>query len=258
MQKAAPPWGDYDERVRRPAESPVPPRSLKDRMYQANAPSVSQRIVLAAAAGTWLLLAWWLLAAGGLAALQQGLGWTLRSGDHLRRIGLAVAFTVYYIRILFTEFVFLRRRVPWSEALTIAVWLLFLFLFLGLEAATNPAPLGIAATFGALCFVCGSWMNTYAEYARHVWKQQPQHRGELYTEGLFRYSRHPNYLGDLISFSGLCLLSGRWATAFIPVLMLCGFVFANIPMLDAHLHDHYGEAFDAYAARTSKLIPFLY
>jgi len=40
--------------------------------------------------------------------------------------------------------------------------------------------------------------------------------------------------------------------------MLAGFVFANIPVLDSHLHDKYGEAFDRYAACTSKLIPFVY
>jgi protein-S-isoprenylcysteine O-methyltransferase Ste14 len=47
-------------------------------------------------------------------------------------------------------------------------------------------------------------------------------------------------------------------TIVIPSIMLAGFVFANIPMLDSHLHNHYGAAFDEYAARTSKLIPFVY
>ena len=40
--------------------------------------------------------------------------------------------------------------------------------------------------------------------------------------------------------------------------MLAGFVFVNIPVLDSHLHDHYGGAFDDYARRTRKLIPFVY
>jgi protein-S-isoprenylcysteine O-methyltransferase Ste14 len=40
--------------------------------------------------------------------------------------------------------------------------------------------------------------------------------------------------------------------------MLAGFTLANIPMLDSHLRHHYGPAFDAYAARTRKLIPFIY
>jgi protein-S-isoprenylcysteine O-methyltransferase Ste14 len=40
--------------------------------------------------------------------------------------------------------------------------------------------------------------------------------------------------------------------------MLLGFVFANIPMLDAHLADRYGAEFAAYARRTRKLFPYFY
>jgi steroid 5-alpha reductase family enzyme len=101
-------------------------------------------------------------------------------------------------------------------------------------------------------------MNSYAEYARSVWKQRPENRGRLYTAGLFQYSRHPNYLGDLLSFSGLCMISGAWVTAVIPLLMLAGFVFVNIPVLDGHLREHYSSAFDEYARHTRKLIPFVY
>jgi steroid 5-alpha reductase family enzyme len=153
---------------------------------------------------------------------------------------------------------FLKRALSWSEAGLIVPWVLFIYLLLSFSAGTNPTPLGTAVAVGALLFLLGSWMNTYAEYARHKWKQLPENRGRLYTFGLFRYSRHPNYLGDLISFSGLCLISGRWITVIVPLIMLSGFVFANIPMLDAHLHDHYGRAFDEYAERTRKLIPFVY
>lgn len=76
--------------------------------------------------------------------------------------------------------------------------------------------------------------------------------------GLFRYTRHPNYFGDLLSFSKLCLISGAWVTAVVPLIMLAGFVFVNVPMLDYHLRGHYGAAFDECASRTRKLIPFLY
>jgi len=40
--------------------------------------------------------------------------------------------------------------------------------------------------------------------------------------------------------------------------MLAGFAFGNIPILDSHLHDHYGHTFDEYARWTRKLIPFVY
>ncbi len=40
------------------------------------------------------------------------------------------------------------------------------------------------------------------------------------------------------------MISGMWITALVPLLMLAGFVFVDIPVLDAHLHEHYGAAFD--------------
>jgi protein-S-isoprenylcysteine O-methyltransferase Ste14 len=49
-----------------------------------------------------------------------------------------------------------------------------------------------------------------------------------------------------------------WITAVIPIVMMAGFVFVNIPVLDSHLGDHYGSAFNEYARRTRKLIPFIY
>ena len=146
----------------------------------------------------------------------------------------------------------------WSEVFTIAPWLLAIVLLLAIAAGTNGAPPGAASAEGVGLFVLGSWMNSYAEYTRHVFKSKPENKGKLYTEGLFRYSRHPNYLGDLLSFSGLCMISGAWVTTIIPVLMLGGFVFVNIPVLDAHLCDCYGSAFDEYARHTRKLIPFVY
>lgn len=145
------------------------------------------------------------------------------------------------MRLIFTQFAFLKRAVSWSEAGLIAPWVLGIYLLLALAGGTNPTPLGTASAVGVILFILGSWMNSYAEYARHMWKQLPENRGRLYQLGLFRYSRHPNYLGDLISFSGLCLIAGRWITIVVPLIMLGGFVFANIPMLDAHLHDHYGR-----------------
>jgi len=236
----------------------VDKRELQRSMYELGGASTAQRVTLACIAGIWVLLTWWMLAGGGLAAMGAWLGRDWRHGDTARRVCLAAGFTIYYFRILFTEFVFLKRGVSWTEVFTIAPWLLIIVLLLGIAGGTNVEPLGAAAVTGSALFIIGSWVNSYAEYARHVWKRRPENRGRLYTEGLFRHSRHPNYLGDLISFSGLCMISGAWVTAIVPPVMLAGFVFVNIPVLDAHLRDHYGTAFDEYARRTRKLIPFVY
>jgi len=233
-------------------------RDLQRSMYERSDPSFAQRLTLAAFGALWVALAWWLLFGGGLTAIATWFGWTWRLGCLARRSCLAAALSIYYVRILFTEFVFLKRGVSWSEVFTIAPWMAAIYLLLAIAGGTNSSRLGLAGGVGIALFLSGSWVNSYAEYARHVWKQHPQNHGKLYTQGLFRRSRHPNYLGDLISFSGLCLISGAWVTALIPVLMLFGFVYVNIPVLDAHLREKYGASFDQYAARTRKLIPFIY
>ncbi|MGO9325481.1 MAG: DUF1295 domain-containing protein [Terracidiphilus sp.] len=233
-------------------------RELQRSMYELRDPSKVQRLTLAAMNVAWVALAWWLLFGGGIGVVGAWFGRTWEVGDFVRRTCLLAGFCIYYVRILFTEFVFLKRGIGWSEVFTIAPWVFCIVALLGIEGGMNPRAFRAAGVAGVLLFAVGSWMNSYAEYTWHAWKQRPENRGRLYTEGLFRYSRHPNYFGDLLSFSGLCLISGAWVTAIVPVLMLAGFVFVNIPVLDSHLRDHYGAAFDEYARQTRKLIPFVY
>lgn len=233
-------------------------RELEKKMYGVTGRSLPQRMVLAVGAGVCVALAWWMLSGSGLVALHLWVHWIGPAGNTTRRLSLAVCFSIYFVRILFMEFVFLKRGVSWNEVLSIIPWLLFIVLLVGVSGGTNAAQFGAVAACGIALFLIGSWMNSYSEYQRHKWKQLPENRGRLFTGGLFRVSRHPNYLGDLISFSGLCLIARAWITALIPAVMCAGFVFVNIPVLDAHLLDHYGAEFADYARRTRKLIPYIY
>jgi protein-S-isoprenylcysteine O-methyltransferase Ste14 len=231
-------------------------RSRQD-IYAARARSIPQRIVLTIVTAAYVAGAWWLLF-GGMASVGTWLGWSLHFGNATRRLCLGIALSIYFVRLVFTQFVFLKRALRWTEAATIGIWLMVIYLVFAVGGGTNRTQGDGQLGVGVFLFVVGSWMNSYAEYQRHRWKQHARNQDRLYTQGLFRYSRHPNYLGDLISFTGICLICGRWLCTAIPGIMLAGFVFVNIPMLDSHLRDHYGEAFDQYAKRTSKLIPFLY
>ncbi len=236
----------------------MPKQSLQHQVYGLTGASRPQRVTLAIVIACCVGVAWWLLFGGGVVTAGAWFGREWVAGDLMRRAVLAIALSIYFIRVLFTEFVFLKRGVSWVEVFTIAPWVFCIYVLLAVAGGTNPAALGFAGFDGAVLFVLGSWMNTYAEYQRHVWKQCPDRKGKLFTGGLFCRVRHPNYLGDLISFSGLCMLAGRWVTVIIPVLMLCGFVFVNVPALDAHLREHYGAEFDEWAGKTRKLIPFVY
>ena len=214
-------------------------------IYAERGRSVVQRAFLTMGLGLGVGVAWWLLVGGGLVVVGRVMGWSWSEGDGVRRVCLGVALSVYFVRLLFTQFVFLKRAVSWGEVGAIVPWVLAIYLVLSISGGRNGGAFGWEGWLGVVLFGVGSWMNSYAEYERHRWKQRVENRGRLYTEGLFRYTRHPNYLGDVISFSGVGLMAGRWVTVVVPVLMLVGFVFVNIPMLDRHLHEHYGESFEA-------------
>ncbi len=84
--------------------------------------------------------------------------------------------------------------------------------------------------------------------------------GEIMQTGLWRYSRHPNYFGELAFWVSLWLFgvaadAGWWWTVVGPLAMLAMFVFASIPMLDDRSRER-RPAFADYEARTSALVPF--
>ena len=227
-------------------------------IYDLRDPTRAQRFFLTAGIAACVGVAWWLLFGEVISGIATRITSAAPAADPIRRLLLALALTIYFIRLLFTQFVFLRRAIRWGEAITITIWVAFIYLLLSLTARANTHPAGLVTTTGIALFLLGSWMNSWSEYQRHRWKQRPENHGRLYTAGLFRFCRHPNYFGDLIAFSGLALIAGRWITGIIPAIILVGFVFVNIPMLDAHLADRYGEEFITWARRTRKLIPFVY
>ena len=79
----------------------------------------------------------------------------------------------------------------------------------------------------------------------------------LVTDGIYRIIRNPSYLGLLIGVFG-------WALAFRSLLGLLLAALFIPPLIgrmrseEALLAGHFGAAYEAYRARTWRLIPYLY
>ncbi len=82
--------------------------------------------------------------------------------------------------------------------------------------------------------------------------------------GLWAWSRHPNYFGEITLWTGIAIiavpvLSGwRWATLISPVFVVVLLTrVSGIPMLEARAKKRWGdeEAFQAYTRNTSVLVP---
>ena len=81
---------------------------------------------------------------------------------------------------------------------------------------------------------------------------------KLVTHGIYRFTRHPIYLGAIM---GLCVGIPLFALSLYGFLILSALVpiaLNRIRMEEAMLTEEYGEAYRSYRERTSKLIPLIY
>ncbi len=84
---------------------------------------------------------------------------------------------------------------------------------------------------------------------------QPGHT--LVTSGIYARIRHPSYLGLLASALGWSL-AFRSAVGVLLTALLLPPLLARIRSEEKLLRAHFGAAYDAYRARTSRLLPGIY
>lgn len=199
----------------------------------------------------------WLMFGHGEAIPDWLRGYRIR-GDLVRRIILLCCMIIYVGRLLITLFVFIRRKLVWTETIVFTIGIPFALFALTRLGGGSPRPVGVVEIIGMLLYLVGSYVNTRADWSRHIWKKRSENRGRLYTEGLFKYSMHINYFGDVVLFTGFAMITGTVGLLIIPLIMALNFVLISIPSLDRYLANKYGEEFEEYAGRTKKLIPLVY
>ena len=119
---------------------------------------------------------------------------------------------------------------------------------------------GLAANALSVVFICISFasatMQGVADIEMH--KFRGKHEGVFIRDGLWKYSRHPNYLGEILMWWGVGL--SVVATAPDAWYLLVGaaantalFFFVSIPMADRRQSRKAG--FDEYKKQTRMLLP---
>ncbi|HSH67141.1 MAG TPA: DUF1295 domain-containing protein [Bacteroidia bacterium] len=97
-----------------------------------------------------------------------------------------------------------------------------------------------------------------SELQRHYWKKKPENKGKLFTSGLFRYSMHINYFGDVLWVSAYAIITLNPYAILVPAFLFSFFAFYNVPALDKYLAERYAGQFDEYKKKTKKLVPFVW
>jgi steroid 5-alpha reductase family enzyme len=138
--------------------------------------------------------------------------------------------------------------------------ILYLFLTPVLHSiASTPIPLSWLAWLGVAVWVSGFLFESIADEQLRRFKAQPQNKGKLMTVGVWSWSRHPNYFGEVVQWWGIWImvvdLPYGWATVLSPL----GVTFlilkvSGVSMLEDLMRSRQG--FSEYAQRTSIFFPW--
>ena len=126
------------------------------------------------------------------------------------------------------------------------------------EALTTKCELEFFQWVGIALNIFGSVYSLSYEMHRFWWKAKPENKGKLHTTGLAALSIHPNYFGDLFTYTGWGLVSGTWCTQALPLGSLGILLLLVVPNSDAYLAERYAAEFPSYAEKTATLIPFVH
>lgn len=124
----------------------------------------------------------------------------------------------------------------------------------------------ILSWLGICIFVAGILIETTADAQKYRFGNNPKNRGKWIDEGIWRVSRHPNYLGEMMVWIGVFLavspvittISSLLVAALSPLYIVCLLLFASgIPILEKSAQARWGKetAFKTYTKEVPVLLP---
>ena len=132
-----------------------------------------------------------------------------------------------------------------------------------LDRSSAPG-FGAWAVAGAAVWLGGLLIEAVADAQKSAFRSKDENRGRFIASGLWRYSRHPNYFGEILVWWGLFLYAvpflegAAFAVVVGPVFITVLLLFVSgIPLLERSADDKYGDdpAYRDYKRRTSILVP---
>lgn len=127
----------------------------------------------------------------------------------------------------------------------------------------NDKPLGLVAYIGIAIWVIGFSIEVIADKQKKTFRAIPANKGQFITTGLWSWSRHPNYFGEIMLWTGIAIialpiLSGpQWVVLVSPLFVTLLLTrVSGVPMLEASSDKKWGgdEDYEAYKRRTSVLM----
>ncbi|MCO4793532.1 MAG: DUF2177 family protein [Bacteriovoracaceae bacterium] len=126
-----------------------------------------------------------------------------------------------------------------------------------LDKEMTVGPLDFA---GLSLFIIGFLFESIGDYQLSCFKKNPSNRGRIMSTGLWGYTRHPNYLGEVLIWWGFfcfTLSSAWWPYTLLSPILLTFLItkVSGITMLENLLKEK-GEDFRLYTESVPALFPF--
>jgi steroid 5-alpha reductase family enzyme len=118
---------------------------------------------------------------------------------------------------------------------------------------------GYAAAMGTVVWVFGFLYESTADAQLAGFTKDPANHGHLLRTGLWRYSRHPNYFGEVTQWWGIWLIAlssphSWWGIIGPTTITFLILKVSGVPLLEEHMKEKPG--FAEYAKATPVLVPW--
>jgi steroid 5-alpha reductase family enzyme len=129
---------------------------------------------------------------------------------------------------------------------------------------TTRKELDVFAAIGFLVWVFGFAFEVTADTQKSRFRADPSNKGKFIHTGLWAWSRHPNYFGEIVLWVGVAIIAlpvlrgWQWVTLISPVFVaLLISRISGVPILEKQADERWGghEDYEAYKERTPVLIP---
>jgi steroid 5-alpha reductase family enzyme len=157
---------------------------------------------------------------------------------------------------------FIRFLMAWTLQ---GLWV-FLTLAAALAAMTarDPVPLGPVALVGIAVWAAGFAIEAVSDQQKRAFRKDPANAGRFIDTGLWAWSRHPNYFGEIVIWIGIALIAlpalSGWQTVTLVSPLFVYFLLtrvSGIPILETRADERWGDdpAYRGYKAKTPVLFP---
>jgi steroid 5-alpha reductase family enzyme len=129
------------------------------------------------------------------------------------------------------------------------------------QMSPTPVAVGLVGMIGAGLAVFGILFESLADWQMVRFKKNPANQGQVMDRGLWRYTQHPNYFGDLCVWFGLWLIAAETGLLGIlsivgPILLVVLFIRYSGGVSYEKRLKHTRPGYADYMARTSPMIPW--